>query len=300
VDVNYPSRQRFEVGGISCSRRLLNNVFLLYRQQFRHWFAITAPTSLIASVVLAIADRQIREIFSRIPRGRIPYPAELAQTFTLRFGSVFLTWLLGAFALGAIATVVCELDSDDSEVWRRDTHQLTREHFGTVFLIALFTFCIFLVGVVGAGVVLLPIAKHTSWARSHRFNFASSFVGVVVVAAIVSWFGMAIPLILRGNIGTWAALKRSVKLSNGYEGALFLLVIESVAGSYLAWYAALYGLALVVPPYLRHTDWYSWVVALVAVLAAAAVEPPLFIGFSLLAEESTQETAGARADTLVS
>jgi hypothetical protein len=66
------------------------------------------------------------------------------------------------------------------------------------------------------------------------------------------------------------------------------LVIQSVVGSYLAWYAVLYGLALVVPPYLRRTDWYGWGVALVAVLAAAAVEPPLFIGFSLLAEESSQ------------
>jgi hypothetical protein len=122
----------------------------------------------------------------------------------------------------------------------------------------------------------------------------------VVIAGIVSWFGMAIPLILRGNIGAWAALKRSVKLSNGYEGALFLLVIQSVVGSYLAWYAALYGLAHVVPPYLRRADWYGWVVTFVAVLTAAAVEPPLFIGFSLLAEENSQETAAAEAGTLFS
>lgn len=297
MDVSYPPQQPFEVGGISHWRRFLNNVFILYRQQFRRWFAITAPTSLIASVVLVVTDRQIREIFSHVPRYQIPHLVDLAESFALRFGGFFIAWLLGAFALGAIATAVNNLDPTDDEVWRHESHQRTREHFGGVFVIALFAFCMFLLGIAAIGIVMLAIVKVIGWPHFYRFNYASWFVGLTLVAGIVSSFGMAIPLILRGNIGTWAALKRSVKLSNGYEGSLFLLVIQSVVGSYLAWYAALYGLALVVPPYLRRTDWYGWVVALVAVLAAAAVEPPLFIGFSLLAEESSQLTAAAQAGT---
>jgi hypothetical protein len=162
VDVSYPPQQPFEVGGISPSRRLLNNVFNLYRQQFWRWFAITAPTSLIASVVLVVTDRQIREIFSHVPRYQIPHLVDLAESFALRFGGFFIAWLLGAFALGAIATIVNNLDADDDEVWRHDSHQRTREHFGAVILIALLTFCSFLVGMVAVGVVILPIAKHTS------------------------------------------------------------------------------------------------------------------------------------------
>ncbi len=50
-------------------------------------------------------------------------------------------------------------------------------------------------------------------------------MGSVIVASIVSWFGAAIPLVLRTKIGVWAALKRSVELSTGYEWALFLLFI---------------------------------------------------------------------------
>ena len=91
-----------------------------------------------------------------------------------------------------------------------------------------------------------------------------------------------------------------MKLSNGYEGSLFLLVIDSVVGSYLACYAAIYGVALVFPPHLRYTSWYGWIVLLVGVLAAAAFEPPLFIGFSLLAEQDSQVTATANVDTLAS
>jgi len=105
-----------------------------------------------------------------------------------------------------------------------------------------------------------------------------------MVASIVSWLGATIPIILGGNTTVWAALKRSVDSSSGYEGALFLLVVESLVGSYLAWYATFHGLRMLVPDQLRDTSWYGWGVYLLAVLMTASVEPPLFIGFSLLAD----------------
>jgi hypothetical protein len=126
--------------------------------------------------------------------------------------------------------------------------------------------------------------KVIGWSHFSRFMFTTIYISCVVVAAIVSWFGAAIPLILRENTSAWAALKKSVEFSSGYEGALFLLVIESLVGSYLAWYATYQGLRMLVPDNLRHTPWYGWSVYLLAVLVTASVEPPLFIGFSLLAD----------------
>ena len=295
MDVSYPPQQQFEIGAISPSRRFLNNVFILYRQEFRRWFGITATTSLVAGVVLIIADQRLRAIFSVYPRGHIPTPTELLQAFVWRFGGFFLAWLLGAFALGAIATELSDKESETNEVWIHDSHQRSREHFGNLLVIALMTFCIFGVGMAAVAMVVLAIGKAVGWTHFARYNLLASLVGSVIVASLVSWFGIAIPLVLRGNIGAWAALKRSVRLSDGYEGSLFLLVIQSVVGSYLAWYAAVYGLALVVPPQLRFTSWYGWAVTLVAVLAAAAVEPPLFIGFSLLADETRSTAAHSAA-----
>ena len=72
-----------------------------------------------------------------------------------------------------------------------------------------------------------------------------------MVASIVSWLGATIPIILGGNTTVWAALKRSVESSSGYEGALFLLVVESLVGSYLAWYATFHGLRMLVPDQLE-------------------------------------------------
>jgi hypothetical protein len=122
------------------------------------------------------------------------------------------------------------------------------------------------------------------WSYFSRFVYFETALSVVLVASLVSWLGTAIPLILRGNITVWSALKKSVELSGGYEGALFLLVIETVAGSVLGAYATFYGLRLLFPDYLRHTLWYGWGLSAIAVLASAALEPPLFIGLSLLAD----------------
>jgi hypothetical protein len=204
----------------------------------------------------------------------------------LRFGGFFVAWLLGAFALGAVATTVSNLNVDDDEVWRHDSHQQAREHLGPLLLVSLLTFCAFIALIWAVGVVTFAIIRVAGWTRFSQFNLATVLLGYVIVSSIVSWFGMAIPLILRGNTGVWAALKRSLQLSNGYEFFLFLLVIESLVGSYVGWYATHYGLALIFPAHIRYTIWYGWIVYFVGILASAAVQPPMFIGFSLLAEES--------------
>jgi hypothetical protein len=118
-------------------------------------------------------------------------------------------------------------------------------------------------------------------ARFSSYIYGASFVGVIVVASIVSWFGMAV----------WAALKRSLKISNGYEVFLFLLVVESTLGSYIAWYAVHYGLTFLFPAHLQYTAWYGWLVNGVAILASAAVQPPMFIGFSLLAAQQQHNSS---------
>jgi MFS family permease len=267
---------------------LLRQVFVLYRQQFRKWFAITAPTSIVAAFVVRMCGQQVSTMLEGIPRSQLQYHfAEVAETVLLRFVGFFLVWLLAAFVLGAIAASVGNLDPEDSEVWRHDSHQRAREHFGGIFLISLITFGAALVGEFLVGFVVYAIIRVVGWKNFSQFTSIAAILGSVAVASLLGWFGMAIPLIIRGNTGTLAALKRSVKLSDGYELFLFLLVIQLVAGSYESWYAAHYCLMLVIPSALRFTSWYGWAVYLLSILASAAVEPPMFIGFSLLAYQES-------------
>jgi hypothetical protein len=299
MDLTYPTGQQPSVSGIPMSRVSLHEVFILYRKQFARWFGVTAPSSLLAAVVLLMADGKIRAIYSGIPRGEIQYHSgEVAEAFVVRFGSFFVSWLLGCFTLAAITTIVSGLDvGEGDEVWISDSQQRAREHFGQLFVAALLTFGLFLAGMAVVSFIEVTVGRVLSPAHFMRYNFAAALAGTVIVASIVSWFGIAIPLILRDNIGAFAALKKSVRASNGYEVFLFLLIIESVVGGYVAWYATHYGFALLLPASFKYGGWYGWVVYFVAVLAAAAIEPPLFIGLSLLADAKNRarESSDARS-----
>jgi hypothetical protein len=285
VDPNYSIVQRVELGGVPPPRLLLKDVYAAYTGQFRRWFGITAPTTVLASVVVLKADQQIRAIFQSIPRGEISYHmGKFAETAILRYGSFLVSWFLGCFALAAIATIANGLDKRDvRDDWISDSFQRAREHFWQLLVAAILTSGIFLAGMTAVGFSIFALFREVGWARFSRFSYGATFIGIVVVASVVSWFGMAIPLILAQDIGAWAALKRSLKISNGYEAFLSLLVCESMVGSYVAWYAVHYGFMLLLPVQLRYAAWHGWLVYFVTTLASAAVQPPMFIGFSLLA-----------------
>jgi hypothetical protein len=148
VDLNYSTVQPVELGGLPRPRVLLKDVYRIYTGQLRTWFLITAPTSLLASVVLLMADQKIRAIYASIPRDEIPYHmAEVAEAGVFRYGSFFISWVLACFALAAIATVVNGLDvNDGNDVWMGDSYQRAREHFGPLLLAACSTFGLFLAG----------------------------------------------------------------------------------------------------------------------------------------------------------
>jgi hypothetical protein len=94
--------------------------------------------------------------------------------------------------------------------------------------------------------------------------------------------------------GAWLGMKKSLQAADGNQGFLFLIVVQSLVGSYVAWYGTHYGLPLLLPPSIRFSSWYAWIALVVPALASAAVQPPLFIGFSLLADESSRNASDAQ------
>jgi hypothetical protein len=245
-----------------------------------------APTSLLAGIILVLADQRIKAISRSIPRGEFAshFP-DILTMGVIRFGAFFLSWLLGAFALAATATVISELDTgNEDENWNRDSYQRARECLRPIIGIAAITFCLFLLGLVGVGFVESAALRIFGGARFLRYNYPFWLISYVVIAAVVSWLGASVPLVLRRDAKISIALKKSVELSSGYEAALLLLVVESVVGSLIAWYTVVHGLPLLLPSIWTYRPWYVWVLNLTGILASAVVEPPLFIGFALLAD----------------
>jgi hypothetical protein len=175
-----------------------------------------------------------------------------------------------------------------------DSHQRAREHLLGILQIALLTFIAFVLGMVLSEIVYSAIVKVVGLARFSPYIFAASLLQSVIVASIVSWLGMAIPYVARG-VGFWAAMKNSLEAADGYQGFLLLLVLQSLVVSYLAWYVTQYALFYLLPASLRGSSWYGWVALIASALSSAAVEPPIFIGFSLLAEQSARGTLLSRS-----
>ena len=251
-----------------------------------------APTSVFAGLVLLWAEKQAKAILRTVPFSQISHRRDVVvETLAFRFGSYFVTWFLGCFALAAVASIVSSAqEEDDGSAWIPDRHQRAREHLGAIFAAALITFGAFLVGMALSQFVLLAASRAISQHQFSRFSYVAELLVVISVASLVSWLGISIPLILRGR-KLWAALKGSVELSSGYEGALSLLVVESLAGSFAAAYLTLYSLRFVIPIAYRYAPSYSWVITVLIALVSAAVEAPLFIGFSLLADPEFHEAS---------
>lgn len=290
MEQEYPSLPQVEEIKPEEFSPLFTKVQRIYIGQFREWFGITAPTSVVAAVVLVLADREIRELYSSIHDFyEILQPTRLVETFLLRFGGYFCAWFLGCFALAAIATVVGRLDGEEEDAPLRDSHQRAREHLGAIIKVAVATFIAIVVGMAILGIGFAVITKVVGYRHISALTFyVLDITGTVVVSGIVSRFGMAIPLVVRGDIGVGAALNESLKIGERHKGFLYLLVIQSVVGSYVGWYAVHYML-LLVPDSIRFTGWYGWGALIVSALASAAVSPPMFIGLSLLAEERISE-----------
>ena len=128
MDQNYSIAKSVEFGGAPRPGLLLRDVYRVYSAQFRRWFAITAPTSLLASAILLMANRRISEIYASFPMTQVSFHMlEVAEAGALRYGSFFISWFLGCLALAAIATVVYGLDkSDRDDVWISDSFQRAR------------------------------------------------------------------------------------------------------------------------------------------------------------------------------
>lgn len=271
---------------------LLSRVHHLYRTHFRQWFGIMAPTSLLTAGILLLSNQKIGAIARSLPRDMFRQPdlvrghlGDIALMNLLRYGSFFMSWLLGCFALAAIASTVLGSDiGDESEHWKHDSYSRAREHFVSILLFALISFCSFVLGGAATLVVNGALVRVVGWTRFSRYNYVFVLIGLVVAGSVVSWIGPAVPIIIRKGSKLRTALKESIEICSGYEGALFLLVVESVAAGYLAWYVVLYGLSLLVPASVKYASWYGWLANLTGVLAGATVDAPLFVGFSLLAD----------------
>ena len=290
--MNYAAVPAFDARPSSWT--LLHQVYILYREHHRKFAAITIPAALFAAFAISVCHTEGAYLASRAPKGlEILYHRwQYAQILGVGAMGFFLPWFFGCFAFAATATVVRNLLSqEDGQVDIGDGYARARECILPILLFSALTFLIVALGFTAGtwlgGNVMVRISNH------HVSRFAYWMValaGWLLAIAFVTRYALALPSIVHKKVGALQAMRSTVALTEGYDGYLFLLAMESFVGTIVASYAAAFFVMLLLQRApLIESPWSEWIIIVAAVLASALVEPPMFIGFSLLYFEQTRE-----------
>jgi len=230
-------------------------------------------------MILILADESLRM-----------YRSNLVMAIVLRLGSYFLAWLFACFTLGAIASVVNNvLAGDEESTWSGDGYEKARERLGPLAVVASLTVIGLLIGIIAVSAINFALLRVVGTPHFRKVLYwGVADVGYLIVAWLLSRFGLAIPLLIRETISGWQALRESVEITRGYGDYLFLLVGESAAGSFVASLAIRYGFDLLRLPRAVGPEWFPWIYYPAVALASASVQPLMFIGFSVLSYRSTE------------
>ncbi len=208
---------------------LLDRTFTLYRNHFWLFVGIMALPQFVI-VILSLLLQRFMSPFLAVPAssGSPPAPAEMARIL----GGFFFGALVGgvvyyivyAMALGATTFAVSDVYLGRPATVQ-SAYRNVRGRFwsllGLIFLILLVLFFAYLVFVAGGmivgillGIVLGPLAVVGV--------FLGFLAGMVCAVMLGMSFGVAIPALLLEKLTIFQALTRSMKLTKGNLGRIFL------------------------------------------------------------------------------
>ncbi len=262
---------------------LLDRAFLLYRRNFRLFAGIM--------VIPAILIAPMR--FLQLRRRTVPFPwsktAAQPHEFAFAVLSVFAYWIIYAVAEAATTNAVA-----DEYLGR---HSTIREAYGkirgriwrvmgvtlTVYIWTLVLIFFFLVIGIVAGIALIDAMKLGSAVKS------PAIVVIPVILAVAGFlfgillsarYALSLPAVLLENLKGRAAIRRSVGLSRGRRGQIFIAVLLGLVVSYSAailFQGPFYGIIAALGIKGQVPGWLHFCIAVSGALGTALATPLLMI-----------------------
>jgi hypothetical protein len=209
---------------------LLDRAFALYRRNFQLFAGIMLIPS---SVLLPMQFLLLRSQGMPFPWARPSQPPKFPPYL---FGIFFVYWIVYTVAQAATTYAVA-----DTYLGRRSTiaeaYRKIRGHFWRVIGISLnvairiagMVFLLVVLMAVGAGILVAVLTRGTAASKPGPLAILIGFGFVLCVFAAVVWFAMrycgALPALLIEDITGRAAIRRSVQLSQGRRGQIFVAML---------------------------------------------------------------------------
>jgi hypothetical protein len=262
---------------------LLDRAFLLYRRNFRLFAGIMMLPSIL---ILPMRFFQLR-------RRSVPFPwvktAGQPHEFAFAVLSMFLYWIIYAIAEAATTNAVA-----DEYLGR---HSTIREAYGkirgrlwrvmgvtlTVYIWTLVLIFFFLIIGIVAGVALIDILKMEDAVKSPfivAIPVVLAIAGCLVGILLSARYTLSLPAVLLEDLKGWRAIRRSVELSRGRRGQIFVAVLLGLVVSYSAailFQGPIYGLIAAMGIKGRVPGWLHFCLALSGTIGTALASPLLMI-----------------------
>jgi hypothetical protein len=216
---------------------LLDRAFTLYR---RHFWRLVGIMAIPSCLFIPIRFFVLRSNGNPFLRSKAPPQAHASM---VSFGSLFLIWVIYSLAQGAVTYAAADLYLGRTSTVRGALSKIRRcfwKIIGLIFNVGIrvfgLMFLIILCGAIGGG--LLAAILYGGSMGVGKFG-AFLILGLVILGlGLGFWFSLrymvSMPAMLLEDIKGRVAIRRSVELSRGRRGSLFVAVLLGVVVSYAA------------------------------------------------------------------
>jgi hypothetical protein len=219
---------------------LLDRVFSLYKRHLSTFVGIMAVPSLF-NLLLALATLTLQHLRGGplfTPGQRLDSPellTSILQIFGLILVAIVIYWVAYMLAVGAITVAIAEIYAG-RDIGIGGAYARARQQLGRLLLLALLWWLVIAVPsivIIGIGAGF-AIAMGRSSAAIIGILFV--FIGMLALFALSIFvslrFAVSAPVLVLEGVSVTAALRRSVFLTRGFLGRVFVLVLCAALVAY--------------------------------------------------------------------
>lgn len=267
---------------------VLNQTYALYGKNFWKYFRIGVVPAIIAYLCGYLLRILTRRVLTSIPFPSKGWMAMGLANGWLR-GAVF--WTISAFFLAAIAASF-EGMADGESPAIADAYTLPRRRLGTIVAIGLLTWTLFWLGRTLTGLAISGFIRNANFLKQRWLSEGLHYLMLVLVVGLIARFALAIPELMHDlTLSFGSTMKRSFQLTESWELFFMGFLIKSAIVGYGAYWITDKGLDWLWNYWTYNVDIFPWIERAVYIGIAAALESPLFIACSVLAQELRTQPA---------
>lgn len=270
---------------------VFNRTYSLYAKNFWKYFRIALVPGVLAYLCGSFLHIVTREVVKMFPLTRSNILATALVSGWLN-GAVY--WTISAFFLAAIAASF-EGTADDDAPAVADAYTRPRQRLGTILAIALLTWTLFWLGRTLAGLAMLGFFRNMNLLTNPRLFDGLYDLMFLLLTGLIAKFGLAIPELMHDlALSAGNAMKRSLKLTESWEGFFMGFLIKSAIVGYGAYWITSIGLNWLWHHWTYNVDIFPWIERAIYISIGACLESPLFIACSVLSQELRSRPAAVQ------